>query len=481
MKPEHLRSSLLTLSAALLLAMPPAAAPQAHLPASRQPRLPDRYTIDFVSTAAFGIAMNDAGDVIGTSYVDTGCGSFCLPPQETVVWRAGERIVLPPLPGATTLTPRAINQHGWIVGDSGNRATLWRPVPGGYQATDLGLLPGTTTSAAVAIDAQDRVVGWSTTTNFPPQGAPFLWTPGGGLTNLAALGFPNEAPMAISRGGAVATYSRWYRLGDLASVTTLAAPPSGYSINNGSVAINDAGDQARFLVSSSGQNLRYFYRYLHDGAWQRLSNAGTGHLSTYGTGAIDDVGTITGTVQSAGVVAYGPDELAVSLASRISPAYGAAPVVWGGTVNASGVILARVLLGAGTRLVRLVPLEHLPAPRMRVASLSVAASFVPDPSDPTQDHCSPDLDAHNVALVAARVVDEAGAPLANAIVSGRFLDGYWMDLEASGRTDAAGEVRFAFTGPCGVGAITFFVDGVELAGFSLDRGVGVLVASAIPQ
>jgi hypothetical protein len=55
------------------------------------------YVADFVSTAAFGVAMNDAGDVTGTSYRDTGCGPFCLPPLDTVVWRGGARIVLPPV------------------------------------------------------------------------------------------------------------------------------------------------------------------------------------------------------------------------------------------------------------------------------------------------------------------------------------------------------------------------------------------------
>ena len=44
------------------------------------------YVVDFVSTAAFGAAINDLGDVTGTSYPDPGCGSSCVPPLETVVW-----------------------------------------------------------------------------------------------------------------------------------------------------------------------------------------------------------------------------------------------------------------------------------------------------------------------------------------------------------------------------------------------------------
>ena len=39
------------------------------------------YVVDLVATAAFGVAMNDAGDVTGTSYPDPGCGSTCRPPR----------------------------------------------------------------------------------------------------------------------------------------------------------------------------------------------------------------------------------------------------------------------------------------------------------------------------------------------------------------------------------------------------------------
>src|SRR4051794_31539179 len=53
------------------------------------------YAPDFVSAVAYGVAINDAGHIVGTSYKDTGCGPFCLPPLETVVWKAGVRIVLP--------------------------------------------------------------------------------------------------------------------------------------------------------------------------------------------------------------------------------------------------------------------------------------------------------------------------------------------------------------------------------------------------
>jgi hypothetical protein len=133
---------------------------------------PAAYVADFVATAATGIAMNDAGDVTGTSYPDPGCGPFCLPTLETVVWRGTERIVLPSIPGLTGIYVRGINAQGWVAGFAGvpgttTHAVVWRPNGNTYQAIDLGTLPGTTISDAIGIDDQGRVVGWSTTQNFP--------------------------------------------------------------------------------------------------------------------------------------------------------------------------------------------------------------------------------------------------------------------------------------------------------------------------
>ena len=71
------------------------------------------YVVDLVATAAFGVAMNDAGDVTGTSYPDPGCGSSCLPPLETVVW--GENR----LRGLSGVTTSDINNLGWISGFGG--------------------------------------------------------------------------------------------------------------------------------------------------------------------------------------------------------------------------------------------------------------------------------------------------------------------------------------------------------------------------
>ena len=451
-----------------------------------RPVLPDAYAVDFIATAARGVAMSRDGDVAGTSRPDIGCGSFCLPPEETVVWSGGNRFVLPTVPGLTDIYVSDINRDGWVVGFAGypyttTHAVVWIPSGGAYQAIDLGTLPGTNTSEAIGIDDQGRVVGWSTTTSFPPNGSPFVWTLGGGMVDLSALGFPDEKPMAISDGGTVATVTSWYRLGDPSSVHPIATPPTGYMHNAGSVAVNDAGDQGRFLVRTGGQDLVYLYRYHHEGSWQQLSPEGTGHLATYGIGSIDASRTVTATVRGTAVIAFGPAGSARELAPLLSIAYPGSAVVSGGPFDASGAILGQVLIGQSQRLARLVPVSGCVGNCMRVASLTVSADFVPDPSDPTQDHCSPALNAHNDVLVTVTVTDAAGFPIAGAVVSGRFLDQYWTDDSVAQTTNGNGVAAFRYTGLCGVGAVTFLVDDVTRPGMTLDRTVGVLAGWAIPN
>ncbi|HEX6883236.1 MAG TPA: hypothetical protein VF530_07625 [Planctomycetota bacterium] len=447
------------------------------------------YALELVATAATGTDMNASGAVVGSAYVDTGCGSFCLPPRESVVWRDGVRLVLPTLPGWNGITVRAIDDAGVVVGFAGfpgtaTRAVVWRPVGGSYEILDLGTLPGTTSAEAVGIDEQGRVVGWSTTLTFPPNGSPFLWSEATGLLDLSSLGFPDEQPVAISPGGTVATVASWYRLDVPGSAVPLAPPPSGYLVTSQPAAINDAGDQARFLVRTSGQTLVYPYRYHHEGAWQQISTSPTGNLSRYGIGSIDAQGTITATVTSTGVIAFGPDGLAQPLAAFLAAPYAypdlaATPVLAAGGRNARGEILASVLLGRSARLVRLVPASPCLAGCMRVEGLWMDALAVDDPAAPGS--CAPSLSARNDVLVGLTVRSASGAPLSGVQVSGRFLDDYWTSHAVTGTTDAGGFVTFSYTGLCGVGAIEFLVEDVHRPGFELDRTAGNLSVWAIPN
>ena len=469
---------------ALLVAALPSAAALGGTPDDAPSVLSAVYVVDFVATAATGIDMNDAGDVVGTSYPDPGCGPFCLPPEEVVVWRHGLRIVLPPLPGYSGVHPRAINNQGFVVGFAGFpnttvRAVLWKPNGDSYQAVDLGVLPGTASSQAVGVDDSGRVVGWSTTVNFPPNGSPFLWTESGGMVDLSSQGFPDEIPLDMSPGGTVATATGWYRLDNPGSVAVLPPPPQGFAVGTYPAAINDAGDQARFLVNTGPQNLVYPFRFHHEGTWQMLSVTGTGHMSTYGVGSINAARDITATVAGTAVAAAGPSGLAQPLAPLLSPAYGGAGLVSGGPMNAAGQILARVMIGNSARLVKLTPAAPCSTDCAVVGGLTLTATFVPDPAEPGS--CSPGSAAHNRAEATVTVTDELGMPLAGLVVTGRFLDDYWTNRTVRGITDGSGTVAFTVKGPCGVGAIAFLVDRVRAPQRTFDRTTGMLVRSVIPQ
>ena len=201
----------------------PATVPAAD-PTGSEPKSPEAiasvYVVDLVATAAFGAAMNDAGDVTGNSYPDPGCGSSCLPPLEPVVWKGGERIVLPGVPGLTGVSTSDINNLGRISGFGGplgfGHAAAWKPNGSTYTPIDMGLLPGTHDSIAIGIDDNNRAVGYASTSS--GGNTPFMWTEAGGMVNLITQGFPAETPLGISPGGTVATVGHWYHLGDPGSV-----------------------------------------------------------------------------------------------------------------------------------------------------------------------------------------------------------------------------------------------------------------------
>ena len=278
-------------------------------------------------------------------------------PLETVVWKGGERIVLPSVPGLSGVTTSDINNLGWISGFGGllgfGHAAAWKPNGSTYTPIDMGLLPGTTSSIAIGIDDNNRAVGYASTSS--GVHTPFMWTEAGGMVNLITQGFPAETPLGISPGGTVATVGHWYHLGDPGSVIALTPPPTDFRLESSTVGINDAGDQARFLVNIQPENLVYPFRY-HDGTWQQIGFAGTGHLSAAGVGSINDAQDITATVQSTGMIAAGPSGLLQGLAALVSPAYAGSVLTTVGSMNASGQILARMIIGqSGQRLVKLVP------------------------------------------------------------------------------------------------------------------------------
>ena len=106
--------------------------------------------------------------------------------------------------------------------------------------------------------------------------------------------------------------------------------PAGFTNAEAGGQINDAGDQARFLITGGSQNVAYLFRYIASTTlWQQLHPAGTGRLASYGTGSIDNRRNVTGTVLSTGVFAPGPTGFAQSLTDLLSPAYAGVSVVTG--------------------------------------------------------------------------------------------------------------------------------------------------------
>ncbi len=432
------------------------------------------YAVDFVATAAFGADMNEAGDIVGTSYPDPGCGSSCLPPLETVVWKNGIRTVLPDLAGFSGATVNDINNKGWVCGFAGlfgfGHAAAWKPNGNSYTPIDMGVLPGTSSSNAIGLDDSNRAVGYSTATS--GFETPFLWTEAVGITNLVNQGFPNERPLGISPGGKVATIAHWYDLGDPASVMTMPPAPRGLLLENSSVAINDAGDQARFLVTASGQILDYPFRFHHEGTYQQISFVPTGHLSSYGVGSINAAQDVTATVQSTAMIGAGPDGLLQELAPLVSPAYSGSVLTSGGPMNASGEILARMIIGqTGQRLVKLAPTQPCTTNCIEVKSIRMKGQG--------SSRCD---QGTNQVQAQITVTNESGAPLAGVTVTGHFLDDYWLDELVSGVTNSRGQVKFRHIGPPCVGGVAFLVtEATSTPARTFDRTTGVLSNYIIPQ
>jgi len=442
------------------------------------------YYPEFVATTATGYDLNDAGDVVGVSYVDNGCGPFCLPPQTIAVWRGGIRTALPSIPAFGSYQyPLYLTNAGLIAGFVGvpgttTHAAIWTPNGPGYTAQDLGALPGMSSATVAGIDEQGRLVGWSSTGGaIPTAAAPYMWSQATGMVNLAAQGYPNEMPLAMSPAGKVVTRSgHWYQLGNPASVVALPPPPRSF-FGFGSGIINDNGDQAHFLGTGT-QGLIYPFR-LSNGIWQQISSIPTGQLSRAGLGSINLAQDISFTAGSTGLIAAGPSGVGQPLASLISPSYPGATVGLGGPMNAAGQILTQVMIGRSQRLMKLTPATGCGANCMVVSSLAMAGQFVQDPAFPGS--CFQGGKMYNVSTATVTVTSETGAALGNVQVNGRFLDDYWTDSVVTGTTNGSGVVTFSHKGLCGVGAIAFLVDRATQGTRSLDRTRGTLTAWVIPS
>ena len=152
-------------------------------------------------TDTLGAAINDRGDAVGTS------GS-CLIARHSVLWQSGAVFDLGSLGGINGNLPSAINDEGDVVGeadlvgDTTHHAFLWRH----GVMTDLGTLPGDVASSANSINNNGQVVGFSFDASGNVRGV--LWQDGmiadfntlipasSGLFVLEALGINDRGQVA---------------------------------------------------------------------------------------------------------------------------------------------------------------------------------------------------------------------------------------------------------------------------------------------
>jgi hypothetical protein len=438
--------------------------------------------IDLVDTPAAGSSLNARGDVVGAKSVWP-CGDpfRCAPQTVPSVWTRQGRFSLPTQAGLYA-APAALAPNGVVVGSltdyaSTSKAVIWQRVGGAYVITELGTLPNLLQSAASGLDAQGHVVGYSTT---PFVGTrPFSWTAAGGMVDLTLSGFPADRPWDVSPGGRVVSDGYTYLLNDPRSVRPLPAPPAGYynPVGQG-MRLNDNGDLAAFLATTSSQPRYLFHRYsAAAGQWQLLSGIAHSPSTTiWGIGSIDPNATITGTVGGSAVIAEGPGGSAQSLLPRLSPAYAAVTLDRAQAHNASGVILAHAGIGRSNRLVKLVPIAACSGACLRVSALDITGKFIPDPNAPGS--CT--KAARDRVATVVHVTDAGGAPQPGVKVRARYMDNYALSHTVGGTTAADGSVTLRHEGPACVGTISLLVEALKRAGWQFDRGAGVLTAEVIP-
>lgn len=440
--------------------------------------------VDLVDPAGVASTMNARGDVVGTrySYPCTVPGT-CLPVYTPTVWTATGRLELP-APAGLKPSVSAIGADGSVVGTVTDgavtfRAAVWRLVGGAYVLTEPGQL-GLQQSYATDIDASGRVVGYAITPFVATR--PFVWTPAGGLVDLAAAGAPAERIFSVSPGGRVLTDRFSFDLDDPATAQPLPAPPAGapsyFGPTGDRVRTNDRGDLGGFLQTVAGPSGLYFFRWRADtSTWQQLDPVGIfpGSGLPAGVGRITEDGTIGGSVGRA-VLAQGPDGLARPLSERLSPAYPPNSLASAGYFTDAGVFVGNVVIGGATRAARFVPLAPCTGACLRVSAIAITGTVVPRSrrNNCGQPQCT-------LVTATLTVTDAAGNPQSNVQVRARYMNSYTLDSAVTGRTAANGTVVLKSLGYVGQGTVSLLVESATRSGWTFDRGAGTLTATVIPQ
>jgi probable HAF family extracellular repeat protein len=210
-------------------------------------------------TDAWGMAINERGQVVGTSYtsampnqvvtpcVYSGSGAF-IPTQDPFLWENGKMIDLGGL-GGTCGFPSWLDDYGRVVGvsdlagDQVQHPFLWTKASG---MRDLGTLGGS--GSASMIKNFGQVVGGSELENSDLHA--FLWD--GTMHDLGALNDCSYAFAINNRGQVVGNWGNngcgqgaflWENAGPMVDLGTLLSDPTDLSAL-GAVSINDRGEIA---------------------------------------------------------------------------------------------------------------------------------------------------------------------------------------------------------------------------------------------
>lgn len=443
--------------------------------------VPRTYVLDFLAASGEVVDINEAGQVIGERNIDEGCDPFCIiVPSEAGVWDERGFTALPMKPAWSWVDLEGISGDGWIVGTAymsdDIRGVMWKPSGPGYDIVEIPGLPGTDFTAATGIDDSHRVIGSSYSLS-PPAYKGFVWSEAAGIVDLTDLGFPGDTPLSISPAGTVAFVTGWYELDVPGLVHLLTDPPPEYQAPGGlKVAINDAGDQARYIAHVNSNSNSHAFRYTNSGEWQYLGFFSPANPSNE-IGGITSNMDITATLSKFGWVAEGPNFEGEPLADRLSSAYGDANGYKAGPLSDNGQMAAVLNIGKAPRVVRLVPGERCLANCLQLEIVSFRSEFVDDPNNPGSCVGT----AHTSSMAKLKITAETGMAVGGVAITGRFLTEYRHDGLVRGTSNDRGIVTLTYqSAPC-TGAMTFLATDAVKPGWTFDRTVGTLQQWLIPQ
>jgi probable HAF family extracellular repeat protein len=227
-------------------------------------------------TDAQAMLINDRGQVVGESYLNSNPSPACGLPLATgaFLWENGKMQNLGSLGGTCTL-PSDLNERGQIVGlsnlpdDQNAHAFLWE----NGTMKDLGNTFGGANSSAISINHAGHVVGWGEPAgnNLPQPQHASLWK-NGVQTDLGAFGTDCAFAVTINSKDQIAgaSYPRagatypncnydlpargfLYENGELVDLNNLVPPDSKLHVSEPET-INDRGEIAGLGVDASGNS-----------------------------------------------------------------------------------------------------------------------------------------------------------------------------------------------------------------------------------